>query len=406
MSFNNLSEEQINQLWAYANPYEYIKKLQKDNPKIDSQLLVFDDEIDFDQEIFIDQDVCADFVCGICMTIADDCMMCIPKGTDDCGHLFCKNCLDIWKKTNAQKCPTCNAILDNVHSVKSNWHQRAIAALKVKCDECDWEGEFGKKGINYFTHVKKCPNKISTCKHCNKNIIKIDFEDHMKSCKKVEYQCKFRCFGCNFKGKKSHIKKHKREMLNYHMMLVIEIIRDKADELKKMGHENLVDEYLLTDWKMSIDRDLGNCPYVPIGCKFNNHDNIDSHENKNMKNHLKIACKYVSKLLTIYKKVNKTHFIEEMVAASWQKPVHATRKTYIAAIKKINVLPDHITIHLQYIDGDVEENAPLNYIADIVKEINDDEQEVKYAGTGEKRMLINYLCTIYPKQMINSIKIN
>jgi hypothetical protein len=86
-----------------------------------------------------------DFICSIC-TLLPNPNLSIED--ENCGHLFCKKCIDDWMK-KSNKCPICNNIIKQ-RNVKNNnkFLFRSLSSLIIKCEECNWKGELS----NYENH--------------------------------------------------------------------------------------------------------------------------------------------------------------------------------------------------------------------------------------------------------------
>lgn len=60
----------------------------------------------------------------------------------ECGHLYCKICLDIVKRQNNPACSKCGLSLEQMESYPDRFVRREVAALKVTCINagCGWNG--------------------------------------------------------------------------------------------------------------------------------------------------------------------------------------------------------------------------------------------------------------------------
>ena len=94
-----------------------------------------------------------EYLCCICQTIPN------PETAieeENCGHLFCNNCINEWSKTKSN-CPICKKnISKRLVKEKNKMIYRQLANLKLKCQEenCDWEGIWK----DYYEHLKKVHN--------------------------------------------------------------------------------------------------------------------------------------------------------------------------------------------------------------------------------------------------------
>jgi len=96
-----------------------------------------------------------DYICCICQAIPN------PKTAleeENCGHLFCENCINKWLK-KSKECPFCKETI-STRSVKdkNKMVYRQLINLIVHCQEenCDWKGILK----DYDEHLIKKHNKI------------------------------------------------------------------------------------------------------------------------------------------------------------------------------------------------------------------------------------------------------
>jgi len=94
-----------------------------------------------------------DFICSIC-TLLPNPNLSIEE--ENCGHLFCKKCIDDWMK-KSNKCPICNNIIKQ-RDIKNNnkFLFRSLSSLIIKCEECNWKGELS----NYENHKENEHKKV------------------------------------------------------------------------------------------------------------------------------------------------------------------------------------------------------------------------------------------------------
>ena len=106
-----------------------------------------------------------DYICCICQLIP------YPETAleeENCGHLFCKTCINRWiKKSNT--CPFCKAVISTREiKDKNKIVYRHLINLVITCQEenCEWKGVCK----DYFEHLKNSHNKEIEANLDNKNI--------------------------------------------------------------------------------------------------------------------------------------------------------------------------------------------------------------------------------------------
>jgi|Transcript_260 hypothetical protein len=114
--------------------------------------------------------------CPICTQVAREATV-----TEDCGHLFCKSCIEVALE-NKPECPVCRLPLSSNGIRKDVRTRREIAGLRVQCPfvnkGCKWTGSLGELAdhedhVCEFT-VVKCPNK-----HCGLFMQRCMLDIHM-----------------------------------------------------------------------------------------------------------------------------------------------------------------------------------------------------------------------------------
>jgi hypothetical protein len=105
-----------------------------------------------------------DYICCICQAIPN------PESAveeENCGHIFCSDCLNNWKK-KSNNCPFCKEnITKRVIKDKNKIVYRHLINLIIKCQEenCDWKGIWKE----YKAHLEKVHNKILKIEENNIN---------------------------------------------------------------------------------------------------------------------------------------------------------------------------------------------------------------------------------------------
>lgn len=133
-----------------------------------------------------------ELICQICSLVAQQ-----PQQVSCCGHIFCKTCLDKYKKHCDHSkfcCPNCKKGGFSFHDKRGS---RNIKCLKVKCIHmecgCTWEGEL----FYLQEHLGECPfTKVSCPNRCSAAIRRADLKTHTeKHCPLRRYWCP----NCNFR---------------------------------------------------------------------------------------------------------------------------------------------------------------------------------------------------------------
>eukprot|EP01064_Diplonema_japonicum_P014944 TRINITY_DN226_c0_g2_i1.p1 TRINITY_DN226_c0_g2~~TRINITY_DN226_c0_g2_i1.p1 ORF type:complete len:367 (+),score=36.66 TRINITY_DN226_c0_g2_i1:483-1583(+) len=131
------------------------------------------------------EEVAADLRCGVCKDVAREAQV-----TEECGHLFCKECIDRAKETS-RECPLCRR---KDYSLRPDHRaNRQINEIPVKCcnENCDWEGKYAE----YFTQ-------------------------HLKKCGFAPIECGYSCVGCGFTGVEGDVKHHAETSVGEHLRLL------------------------------------------------------------------------------------------------------------------------------------------------------------------------------------------
>jgi hypothetical protein len=100
-------------------------------------------------------------------------------GKKPCGHLFCavrkkqnhnhshvslQACINNWLDAKKEKrCPICSQSLTKRQLVQDAHVERIVSELRVKCDDCDWEGRQGVDAAAYDAHREICGGVSVTC---------------------------------------------------------------------------------------------------------------------------------------------------------------------------------------------------------------------------------------------------
>ena len=191
-------------LTAFHSQFEERKK-QQDH--VDSEMVQFfllrlqekSLELDFDVKkhtrgypeiLFQDQNSLSSCICCICHEVFNS-----PR-TLECGHTFCKSCLDDYIKTSPvlKSCPECRAFIINYSPNRTVVLDRIVQDSKIRCPSilhdpltpCKYVGKLSESSA----HVQKCCYMRVKCT-CGKFIRRIDFANPAVKCDCKIESCKY-----------------------------------------------------------------------------------------------------------------------------------------------------------------------------------------------------------------------
>ena len=122
-------------------------------------------EFGYDVSLFVkteDELAEHDLICTICRGIVREAVQ-----TDQCGHLYCKNCITRWLR-NHHNCPVCRHDLNSAQLRSNIYFQRKVKNLQVKCGEnelCQAKGILGN-GEWWLEHKRHCEYRSLICLFC------------------------------------------------------------------------------------------------------------------------------------------------------------------------------------------------------------------------------------------------
>lgn len=219
-----------------------------------------------------------ELVCQICSLVAQR-----PHQVSCCGRVFCKLCLEEYKKQREPckfACPNCRQQGCSFHDKRGSQN---IKCLKVKCTNaesgCTWEGELfylqGHLDECYFTKVL-CPNK------CPETICLANLKAH------TEKHCPFRkyvCPDCKVCGTYQFIvTKHREECPEA-------IVPCPTG----CGYTSII-RRLLSSHKSVCPNEVIPCIYAHVGCKERIcRKYLLQHKAQAVEHHLELAMKSIEK---------------------------------------------------------------------------------------------------------------
>lgn len=206
----------------------------------------------------------------------------------ECGHLFCRECLEPVLKRRHPICPLDKEEITQEGIFPDNACRREILNLEVGCNYmaggCSWVGRLKdvenhhktcehretqcKQCGQYVQHLtlaghqdKECPMRPEKCTHCSKNVPHQQMEDHIQkkcpdvlhvcpngcdkslrmklpelekhtslklgTCPLAEIECPFYLYGCTFVSLRKDLQVHMQQYQIYHFQL-------QADRFKEL----------------------------------------------------------------------------------------------------------------------------------------------------------------------------
>jgi len=224
------------------------------------------------------------YICPICKMIFDEPVMELCG----CCQIYCKRCIKEYLKNNNNKCPSSSKYImqepQNVPVIQFTINILDMICKNHSCG-CNWKG----KCVEYKHHIMKfCPKEKIKCsnKGCKELIIREKMDDHLKEC---AYRYVL-CLLCNSKVQFYDKQRHEDICNN-----------TEVDCPQKCG-EKIKKKYLDEHYKICKMK-LIQCNFFPFGCKeqFYLKDN-ESHNNKNINNHLELIA---NKMLSFEDSIKK-----------------------------------------------------------------------------------------------------
>ncbi len=145
----------------------------------------------------------ASFICSVCFCVLDT-----PCCTN-CGHNFCKNCLQQWL-SSSNTCPTCRRYVGSLVPPTNIALSRLIGSIKVLCPTPPLaDGKCCRETVTLDTltaHVRdECQFVTGKCTNCAVPLLRRDMKQHCAAC---FFKCPHSIRGCTFKGTNATVLKH------------------------------------------------------------------------------------------------------------------------------------------------------------------------------------------------------
>ncbi len=134
-----------------------------------------------------------DLLCPFCGQVLED------PVAGQCGHAFCRGCLQKSISKPRSECPTCELVLSDAKtSEASSDLVEKLGKLSLQCKHYKSGCEI-VVGYNKMTHhlEKECSHRLVSCKHkgCMELVSHSDQESHMEKCDHRLVECKV-CKAC------------------------------------------------------------------------------------------------------------------------------------------------------------------------------------------------------------------
>jgi hypothetical protein len=199
--------------------------------------------------------------CSICLDIVY-----IATGSDNCPHIFCKECInEVYKKS--RECPECKKVL--LIQANKYYDQNNIYNLTYECpnNNCTEKFLIGDNCRNIVAHKKVCPSALINCTYCKSKIMRKDMKHHQASLNcKEQYLNILKKENNDIKKENTELKKEKDELVQTenkynNLKRKIDTIQTNIDRSKymKLGDEYYRREILalqtMNDFSWSSDDD-------------------------------------------------------------------------------------------------------------------------------------------------------
>lgn len=223
-----------------------------------------------------------EFICTICTGVFHKPVI------DECGHIFCNDCIVKYRKTESIDCPlNKNKISSYLQFVKFIEDNIGRKELHCKNKKCIWIG----KANTLEEHLKTtCNYQIipCTCVDCSFKIYRKDLNTHLEKCDYKEISCKF----CNCITKKNLLNDHLKECEKY------PINCEKCDKLM-----------IRKEMTSHLEKE---CPEVEVDCLYNKVGCLEKIMRKELQSHMSSKSDYHNSLF-LDKMIDFDKNIEEKI---------------------------------------------------------------------------------------------
>ena len=228
-------------------------------------ILVPENGISFDDILSkIDESYLDIITCPICQNLVWDIVDC-----DQCGNLFCRNCIKDATTKVGDSCPICRK--SPFQSTECKALKKIFANIKLKCPNkpCQESIEYSDyllhqekckyrkyhciiEGCNYENtlneidnmekHSKECPYRMINCMYCKKLIKIINMDNHLNNeCEQI-----VKCYNCNYQMKRSYFnsKHNDLDCLKCRMNRYMDLYNKEKKKLDELtyNHQNEINQ--------------------------------------------------------------------------------------------------------------------------------------------------------------------
>ncbi|CAE1267169.1 TRAF6 [Acanthosepion pharaonis] len=194
----------------------------------------------------------------------------------ECGHRFCKFCIERWLSDGKKKCPIDNEDLTVGKMFPDNFAKREILSMKVRCPN-------RKMGCNTCVelkhveeHTESCPYHYQPCpNNCQSLVLRKDLEEHLQS------ECCKRNFICSFC----------KETMLFELYGDHEIICPARMVPCDLCKEDVMREKIVEHVATTCPHATVKCCFFLLGChKEIKREKMEKHMKSNVQKHLQLMC--------------------------------------------------------------------------------------------------------------------
>lgn len=272
-------------------------------------ILVPENGISFDDILSkIDESYLDIITCPICQNLVWDIVDC-----DQCGNLFCRNCIKDATTKVGDSCPICRK--SPFQSTECKALKKIFANIKLKCPNkpCQESIEYSDylfhqekckyrkyhciiEGCNYENtlneidnmekHSKECPYRMINCMYCKKLIKIINMDNHLNNeCEQI-----VKCYNCNYQMKRSYFnsKHNDLDCLKCRMNRYMDLYNKEKKKLEEdiIKYENMAKDkpYQCSICKKNFSLDVKLKEHMLEHTTIKSEEEMESDENKNIIN--------------------------------------------------------------------------------------------------------------------------